>query len=134
VGIREGREPGDLVLLEDPELDSRNGADGARDAECSELDEPGPGYIRHHNEDCSEYQRGAEVRLLEDQQRGDGEDAQGLEEDRVLPYGLLGKVPCQHDNMPSLANSEGCTCTGPISTQRWAPTTITAASIRRTRP
>jgi hypothetical protein len=54
VGIREGGEPGDLVFLEDPELDSRNCADGGRDAECSELDEPGPGYIRQHNEDRPE--------------------------------------------------------------------------------
>jgi hypothetical protein len=113
VGIREGGEPGDLVFLEDPELDSRNCADGGRDAECSELDEPGPGYIRHHNEDCPEHQRGAEVRLHEDQQRGDGEDAQGLEEDRVLPHGLLGGVPCQHYHHAQFGELRGLHLHGP---------------------
>jgi hypothetical protein len=54
------------------------------------------------------------------------------------PTGFSAEYPASTITMPSLANSEGCTCTGPISTQRWAPpaaapTTITAASIRRTR-
>ncbi len=84
VGVREGRQPGYLIFLEDPELDSRNSADGASDAECSELNEPGPDDIRHHNKDCPEYQRGAEVGLEEDQEPRTPEEARDLTREEIF--------------------------------------------------
>ena len=71
------------------------GGDRRGDEAC-ELDHPRPGDVRHGDEDRSEDQRGTEVRLHEDQERGDREYAEGFEEDGVFADGPLGEIPGQN--------------------------------------
>ena len=77
-------------------MTARTAAVDRRGDEACELDHPRPGDVRHGGEDRPEDQRRTEVRLHENQERGDREYAKGFEEDHVFADGPLGEVPGQN--------------------------------------
>jgi hypothetical protein len=87
--------------------DGEHRRDGGSNTETRELDGPRTGHVGHHNEDRPENQRRAEVGLHEDQETRDGEDAQRLEEDPVLPDGFLCEIAGEDDDHEQLGELRG---------------------------
>ena len=130
VRIEKDEEPAELVLLEDrePPLDRDVRGDGEETSPRPSRPAP-PGSLprsardeEHAEEDAREDQRRAEVGLEDDQAHGQADVEQGADEvERRVDASPGRRCLASVTMIASLANSAGCSCTGPMTSQRLAP-------------